>query len=616
MYRPATALLIFFCFTFLYGKSPYRYFINLNKVTDDKLQVKLTPPEIPGSETEFCFPAMVPGTYSIYNFGRFVSDLKVVGKDGKNIPAQKLDANRYRIQNPSNIDYITYYVEDTWDTKDTSDVVFEPAGTKFDEKKQFILNNHGVFGYFKGQTKEPLDIEITKPEGFYGATGLSSVEFGKEKDVFHVSDYHELVDSPIMYNLPDTTVVDVNGAKVLISVVSPNKKISSAFIGRTISSLLRAQKNYLGGKLPVDKYAFLFHFTDVPTLSGSTGALEHSYSSMYVLFESDTAEAEQMVKDVAAHEFFHIVTPLNIHSEEIGNFDFNNPVMSMHLWLYEGMTEYAAHHVQVKEGLITVDQYFETMQQKMETSQDEYNDTLPFTVMSKGALDKYKSQYNNVYEKGALIGMCMDILLRYYSKGKYGTQDLMADLSKRYGKHNSFRDEELFATIEKLTYPEIRKFLDTYVAGNKKLPYTDVFRRVGMIYFEKIEAEEISLGGIDIGYNPVSGRVLVVSADELNEFGKKMGFKEGDELLSFNGQKLTLESVQGIFYNFLQNAKVGDKLTVEVMRKTKRGKEKLKKLKGSVIKSKVVYRNHIEVDQNASSREILTRNSWLGLSGR
>jgi DNA gyrase/topoisomerase IV subunit B len=27
----------------------------------------------------------------------------------------------------------------------------------------------------------------------------------------------------------------------------------------------------------------------------------------------------QMMKDVAAHEFFHIVTPLNIHSEEIGN---------------------------------------------------------------------------------------------------------------------------------------------------------------------------------------------------------------------------------------------------------------------------------------------------------
>ena len=34
------------------------------------------------------------------------------------------------------------------------------------------------------------------------------------------------------------------------------------------------------------------------------------------------------------------------HSEEIGNFDFQKPKMSRHLWLYEGLTEYAAHHTQ------------------------------------------------------------------------------------------------------------------------------------------------------------------------------------------------------------------------------------------------------------------------------
>ena len=54
--------------------------------------------------------------------------------------------------------------------------------------------------------------------------------------------------------------------------------------------------------------------------------------------------------DNAAHEFFHIVTPLSIHSEEIQYFDFNQPKMSEHLWLYEGSTEYHAHMVQEKYG--------------------------------------------------------------------------------------------------------------------------------------------------------------------------------------------------------------------------------------------------------------------------
>jgi predicted metalloprotease with PDZ domain len=610
-------LFLVFQFTFsLQAASPYKYFVDLTKVTDDKLSIKLNPPEISGSDAEFCFPSIVPGTYSIYDFGRFVSDMKVMGKDGKEIATKKLDINRYSIPNPQNIDYITYKVEDSWDTKDTGDVVFEPAGTKFDEGKNFVLNNHGIFGYFKGQTKTPIDIEITKPENFYGATGLSDVIFGKDKDLFHVSDYHELVDSPIMYNIPDTTTIDVNGTKVLISVVSPTRKITSGFCARTMEAVLIAQKNYLGGKLPVSKYAFLFLFVDGPTLSGSNGALEHSYSSMYVLYEGDSLDTEQMIKDVAAHEFFHIVTPLNIHSEEIGNFDFNNPVMSQHLWLYEGMTEYAAHHMQVREGLISINNFFENIQSKMAESQESYSDTLPFTVMSKDVLMKYKKEYNNVYAKGALIGMCLDINLRYYSKGKYGTQDLMADLSKKYGKNTSFKDSELFSTIEKLTYPEIRQFLDAYVAGNKKLPYEDVFRKVGMVYTAVKVVDEISLGGIDVGLNPETGRLIIYNVREMNSFGKKMGYKEEDEIVSFNGVKMDKNNVRDLLVNFLQTAKAGDKLTIEVMRKDKKGREKLKVLKAKVIPAPITYRNDIKLDPNATSREILTRNTWLGLSGQ
>jgi predicted metalloprotease with PDZ domain len=42
---------------------------------------------------------------------------------------------------------------------------------------------------------------------------------------------------------------------------------------------------------------------------------------------------EELVKsmmDVVSHEFFHIVTPLTIHSK-IQDFDYNDPKMSEHL---------------------------------------------------------------------------------------------------------------------------------------------------------------------------------------------------------------------------------------------------------------------------------------------
>src|SRR6185503_15287535 len=117
------------------------------------------------------------------------------------------------------------------------------------------------------------------------------------------------------------------------------------------------------------------------------GALEHSYSSLYFMPEKTIEETRGQLRDFAAHEFFHIVTPLTIHSEEIHEFDFNDPKMSKHLWLYEGVTEYFAGSVQVKYGLITRDEYLSDMRQKLLIASN-FLDEVPFTDISKFTLDK------------------------------------------------------------------------------------------------------------------------------------------------------------------------------------------------------------------------------------
>ncbi len=607
---------ILFVFTIsqiAFADNDYHYYVDLTKVNNDKLTINLTPPDISENETYFMFPAMVPGTYEVYDFGRFVSNFKAEGKNNQTITVEKIDVNTYKLSPASAIKNISYDVEDTWDTDIKENKVFEPGGSDIEEGKAFGLNTHCFFGYFKNNIANKFILEFTKPKGFYPSTSITNLTVGETKDVISITNYHDLVDAPIFYTLPDTTTIKIGDANILISVYSPNKVMTSNFVARNLYELLMAQADYLGGKLPINKYAFLFYFNDKETQTGASGALEHSYSSFYSLPEADTALLAQEIRNVSAHEFFHIVTPLSIHAKEIGDFDFNKPSMSKHLWLYEGLTEYAANHMQVKTGLIDYDAFFNVVIEKMRNARQNFNDTVPFTIMSKNVLTKYKKEYANVYEKGALIGLCLDIQLRYYSNGKYGTQDLMKDLSMLYGKDKSFNDDDLFNDIEKLTFKEIRYFLDNYVAGPKPLPFKDVFAMVGMSYTDKKVTEKITLGGIAVGYNPESAHLIVVNTDKLDAFGKKLKFKEGDGILTFNNRKLGIDNMKDVLGGFLQNTKVGEKLVIEVLRKDKKGNETVKKLKAKVKLIKVTETDLLELNEKATEQQLAARKEWLGL---
>jgi len=52
----------------------YQIYMNLNQVIDDKLKVEIIVPVIEEQEIEYHFPKIVPGTYAVYDFGRFISE--------------------------------------------------------------------------------------------------------------------------------------------------------------------------------------------------------------------------------------------------------------------------------------------------------------------------------------------------------------------------------------------------------------------------------------------------------------------------------------------------------------------------------------------------------------
>lgn len=590
----------------------YTATIDLTTVENDRVKVEISVPAVSSETIVYNVPKIVPGTYSIYDFGRFVADFKAYDANGKALKTEPVDINRYKIFNATTLSKIEYWIDDTYDMSQDNPV-FEPAGTNI-AADNFMINTFGFIGYLEGMKENDYELVIKKPEGYYGSTPLKAKSVSHNIDKYSLDNYDHLADSPLMYAIADTATVMVGNARVLIGIYSPNKIITAREIMDNVSEILEAQGKYLGGKLPVDKYAFILYFTDTAGVSGGMGALEHKNSSVYFLPEMPIADIAPMLRDVCAHEFFHIVTPLAIHSFEIADFNFIEPKMSRHLWLYEGQTEYAAHHAQVKAGLISYEEFISRMQGKIETSTNYYNDTLPFTTMSLGCLDVYKEQYGNVYQKGALINMCLDIELRRLSNGAYGTQELMRDLGKEYGANKAFNDAELFDKIAALTYPEIRAFFTKYVEGNTPIPYETYFAEAGITLSPPATMKVITLGNISLNYDfrPEENTIIIGDLEGSNAFAKDMGYQVGDRMISLNGKSLTSGDSDGVIEEWKTTAKPGSKVKMVVARKQADGTTKLVKLKGHAMQIEVPAPRNFSIDTNATPQQVKLRKAWLG----
>ena len=557
--------------------------IDLNQIKDDKVLVTIKSPKIKTDEVIYYVPKTVPGTYSEDNYGRYIEDVKAFDKKGNTLTIKKLDMNSWSISNAKMLDKITYLVTDTYDIETGkgfgSDEIFSPSGSNIDAGKNVMLNTHCFVGYFSNYMAVPYKLTVSHPANFWGATSMTDLDPATTNDLFVTSRYAELVENPIMYAKPDYTSFKVDDMEIQIAIYSPTGKFTAESITPEMKTMMTAQKKFLGPVNSTKKYSVLLYLSTMNKDAQGFGALEHPTATTVVFPEMmPEDELAKMMKDVVSHEFFHIVTPLTIHSQEIQNFDYNAPKMSEHLWMYEGVTEYFANLFQINQGLIDEDEFYTRIAEKIQNA-SKLNDTMPFTTMSKNVFtEPYKTQYLNVYEKGALIGMCLDIIIRENSNGKKGILDLMHQLSVEYGVSQAFNDEELFAKITQLTYPEVGEFLKTYIAGPTPIPYETYLAKVGVTKTTKKAPTNVFLKG-QVPYitvNQSTKEIIIIPNIELNDFYTSLGLKGDDILVSINDKNYSLDNI----YDMISDSekwKENDSISIKIKRA---GKEQI--IKGKV----------------------------------
>jgi predicted metalloprotease with PDZ domain len=526
------------------AETSFQASIDLTKVEDDKVAVRVTPPAISSSSVQYQFAKIIPGTYSIADYGRYIENFQAFDKEGRALRIAKDDVNTYTIQEANKLASISYQVNDTYDNEgddvfsENSTTIFSPAGTNIFAGKNFMLNMSGFIGYFSNMKDIPYRIQINHPEFLQASTSLTDEDGSGKSDLFVVPRFAEVVDHPIMYASPDIASTKIDNMELILSMYSPrNKNISASAFLPDIEKMMRAQKKYLGKINNTPKYAILVYITSgAKDDARGLGALEHNTSTTATFNES--MKSKDLIH-VISHEFFHTLTPLNVHSKEIHDFDFNQPKMSAHLWMYEGFTEYFANHFQVHEGLIYEEKFYALMSQKLKNSKQYFRDNLSFTEMSKNVLNPtMKAQYPNVYEKGALMAMCLDILLRESSGGKSGILNVMANLSKKYGPNKPFDDDSFIQTFTEMTNPQVGAFLQEHVVKGTPINYDQYLNKVGLQITDVPEPTLVVFlanGKPYLTVDTVQKKAIASIKDNNNLFMNAMGVQDGDEIIEMDG---------------------------------------------------------------------------------
>lgn len=538
--------------TGLRAGTSFHYHVDVTNTATDSFAVTLKVSGLKGDSIIYQFAATAPGTYQVMDVGRLVGSFTARNADGRPLPAHRLSTNQFVIRHASTIATVEYRISDSFDENLQPHPIYLMCGSNI-ENDNVQINPHMVFGYFHGHQSDPIAVSVTYPNDWIIGTALPL-----NNGAYYADTFDRLVDSPIFVGRMKKTSFKVGGADIDMYIYSANGEVTAEQFKEPLHKLLIAADQFLDG-LPVKNYTFLFHFRPNPIELGTTGAWEHSYSSGYVLPENILANGPATLLGIIAHEFFHIVTPLNIHSEIIEAFNFVKPVASQHLWLYEGTTEWASDMMQVRGGTLSDLDYMAIISEKLNNN-DSYNPSVSLVDLALGSFDRYVDQYPNIYEKGALTAIFLDMRILELSKGKQGLQDVIKKLSQRYGPKRAFPEQEFFDIFVKETYPEIADFIDRYIKGTEPLPVEAYLAKAGYEYKRTHRTGEYrpNAGKFTLGFDGTNLRILsVLDGDSVTQ---ELGLQPGDAVLKFvhNGTEIGIfQGVQAVISQLQPGEDIG-----------------------------------------------------------
>jgi len=428
-----------------------------------KWRVTATVPHPEAGELEFWMPRWTAGAYHLAEYGRFVKSFEARDAAGAALPVTRDGESRFLVAAGASDPVVLEWSAQACAQDDTNDgMILDVEGNRLAQEYGFLSPN-SLLGFVKGELDRPCEVALDLPQGWQVATALPRRDDG----LFVAPSWWRLEDSPLLFS-PELRRVtfDVAGISHEVAVFGRSEE-AARMIADHCRRIVESTRDWMQG-LPYPRYAFLIGF--VPESAGGSG-LEHSESTLILV--SPGPEMARELDHVIAHEYFHAWCAERIHVEALDRPDYTRPIETGTIWVNEGITEYFSHHVLVRAGLETQEQFFDALWRSAGMARHMWSmaGDRSWTDVSRAA-SKWEGMGDLIafsikhYQGGCWAVLGLDLAMRRASSGERGVADLLRHLDRTCARRGQgFREDAMAAICEGVAQGDLHDYFERYVDG-------------------------------------------------------------------------------------------------------------------------------------------------------
>jgi predicted metalloprotease with PDZ domain len=511
------------------------YKLRITDAAQHLAEVRATFPAAPGNVLEVKMPNWRTGRYQILNLANGVRMFKAFNAKGEPLAAAKSDKGTWQVKTRPG---------------DAVTVQYELYANLLGERTRHIDDTHayldasGVFVYAVPFRGEPVKVKLDVPANWQSRSGMDAGACGH---CFVAPNYDVLIDSPIETGIHEFHSATVDGRTYELALWGRGNYDGKQVMEDLKKIVAEGAKLY-GGKTPFQRYLFIVHATD-----NVGGATEHINSTVIQRPRWNFAPRKQYLSFLrtAAHEFFHTWNVKAYRPKEMVPYDYQNENYNQLLWIAEGNTSYFADLIVLRAGVEKRDEFMEEHAKLIEDylhqpgrfQQSAADSSFDEWIAVGG--ERARNASVNIYSKGHVLALMMDIELRRQTRGANGLEDVHRVL---YEKHSvaqgGYDPTAVRAALRLVSGQDWNAWWSEYVDATAEVPFDKLLGQVGMKYMLDVPKDQEQKQEWWAGWRLREGSdPAVVTEVERDGPAWKAGVVSGDVLLAVNGVKVSAKDL-------------------------------------------------------------------------